>query len=228
MQMLVELSGVAAEDEVLDVACGPGLVACEFALKAKQVTGVDITPRMLELAAQRQKEKGLENLDWVLASVIPLPFPDARFSVVVTRYSFHHFLDPKAALDEMIRVCRPGGRVVIADVVQPPEKADHYDRLEKLRDPSHVHALTVPEMSVLVAASGLSEVRVGRYKVEGEVEQQIRASFPEPGNEARIRAMFRDDLEQDRLGIDVHLEGDEIHFAVPILVVAGMKADLPA
>jgi len=117
----------------------------------------------------------------------------------------------------------PGGRIAIADVVQSPEKVEKYDRLEKLRDPSPVHALTVPEISTLVAATGLSEIWVGRYKVEGEVEQQIRASFPEPGDEDRVRAMFRDDLEQDCLGIDVHLEGDEIHFAVPVLCLPGRR-----
>ena len=70
-------------------------------------------------------------------------------------------------------------------------------------------------------------MRIDRYKVEGEVEQQIRASFPEP-DEARIRNLFRDDLEQDRLGNDVHLEGDEIHFAVPIVVIAGKRMGLTA
>ena len=55
MQMLIELSGVSASDDVLDVACGPGLVACEFAQHARRVTGIDITPKMIEQAKERQK-----------------------------------------------------------------------------------------------------------------------------------------------------------------------------
>ena len=50
MQMLIEMSGVSGEDQVLDVACGPGLVACAFAPHARQVTGIDITPAMIEQA----------------------------------------------------------------------------------------------------------------------------------------------------------------------------------
>ncbi len=223
MQLLIDLSGVSASDTVLDLACGPGLVACEFAPFAHHVTGIDLTPKMIEQAEERQKARGLANLSFQVGDVLPLPFPDASFSVVLTRYSFHHFLDPKAVLEEMVRVCKPGGKILVIDVVQPPDKVEAYDRLEKLRDPSHVHALTYPEMAGLIAGSGLLEIRTARYKVEGELEQQLKASFPNPGDDEVIRAMFRADLVSDRLGLDIHRQGDEIRFAIPILVVAGKK-----
>ena len=57
IQMLLDISGVSAADNVLDVACGPGLVACEFAPHAKHITGIDITPRMIEQAKERQVRK---------------------------------------------------------------------------------------------------------------------------------------------------------------------------
>jgi ubiquinone/menaquinone biosynthesis C-methylase UbiE len=224
IQMLIEMSGVSSTDTVLDVACGPGLVACELAPYAKHVAGIDITPRMIEQAKERQQEKSLNNLTWQVGDVLPLPFPDSQFSIVLTRYTFHHFLNPKAVLSEMIRVCKPGGRVIIVDVVQSPEKADAYDQLEKLRDPSHVHALTFAEMDSIIAASGIANIKTAQYKVEGELEQQLKASFPNPGDEEKIRQMFKADLECDQMGIDVHLQDDEIHFAVPILVVVGSKA----
>ncbi len=223
MQLLIDLSGVSASDTVLDLACGPGLVACEFAPFAHHVTGIDLTPKMIEQAEERQKARGLANLSFQVGDVLPLPFPDASFSVVLTRYSFHHFLDPKAVLEEMVRVCKPGGKILVIDVGQPPDKVEAYDRLEKLRDPSHVHALTYPEMAGLIAGSGLLEIRTARYKVEGELEQQLKASFPNPGDDEVIRAMFRADLVSDRLGLDIHRQGDEIRFAIPILVVAGKK-----
>jgi SAM-dependent methyltransferase len=154
---------------------------------------------------------------------LPLPFADSIFSIVVTRYSFHHLLKPEAVLAEMYRVCKPGGRIMIADVVHSPEKVDAFDCLEKLRDPSHIHALTFTEMASIVNTSGLINVKTAQYKVEGELEQQLKASFPNPGDDVKIREMFNADLELDRMGIDVHLEGNEIHFAVPILVVVGEK-----
>ena len=53
-------------------------------------------------------------------------------SAVITRYSFHHFLEPEAVLNEMVRVCRPGGRVAVVDVfMSTPEQSEAYNRMEK-------------------------------------------------------------------------------------------------
>ena len=224
MQMLIEMSGVSGEDQVLDVACGPGLVACAFAPHARQVTGIDITPAMIEQARRLQSEKQLKNLTWQVGDVLPLPFPEASFSIVLTRYSLHHFLNPEAVLAEMVRVCRTGGRVMVADVVLPPEKAGAYNRMERQRDPSHTRALTYPEMAEIVGASGLTNLRTGHYRVEMELEKQLSASFPNPGDADRIRRLFEADLGVDDLGVGAHRQGTEIHFAYPILVVVGEKS----
>ncbi len=107
--LLIDMAQVGPEDTVLDVACGPGLVGCALAEVARHVTGIDLTPAMIEQAQVRQRSMGLANLTWLVGDAVPLPFPDASFSAVVTRYSFHHFLEPKVVLAEMVRVCRPGG-----------------------------------------------------------------------------------------------------------------------
>lgn len=223
MQIVIDLSQASQTDNVLDVACGPGLLACEFAQHTNHVTGIDITPKMIDQAKKLQQDKGLSNLTWQVGDVLPLPFADSFFSVVVTRYSFHHFIKPTDVLAEMLRVCKPGGRVMVIDVVHPPEKVDAFDCLEKLRDPSHVHALTIPEMASIIDASGLTNIKTAQYKVEGELDQLLKASFPNPGDENKVREMFKADLEFDRMGIDVHLQNNEIYFAVPILVVVGEK-----
>jgi ubiquinone/menaquinone biosynthesis C-methylase UbiE len=223
IRMMIDLCGVSAADRVLDVACGPGLVACEFAGHAGQVTGIDITPGMIEQARALQRDRNLQNISWQVGDVLPLPFPDARFDVVVTRYSFHHFLDPAAVLAEMIRVCRPGGRVMVVDVVMPEDKVDAYNRLEILRDPSHVKALALHEMEELIGRSGLSSVRTGWYRFETELEEMLSRSFPGPGDADRIRAMFEEDLGIDRMGVGAHRTGDAIHCSIPILVVVGEK-----
>jgi SAM-dependent methyltransferase len=217
------LTGIAAADNVLDVACGPGLVACEFATIARHVTGIDITPAMIEEAKKLQAERGLTNLTWQLGEATPLPFEDASFSLVFTRFSFHHFLDPLAVLREMMRVCAPGGRVAVVDVALPPDKVDAYNRMEKWRDPSHTRALTINEFAALAREVGLQEVRTGYHQVEMELESQIKASFPNPGDDEKIRGIFREDLGKDTLGVGAHLRGEEIWFAYPVLVLVGKK-----
>nr|WP_320050374.1 methyltransferase domain-containing protein [uncultured Desulfuromonas sp.] len=224
IEMLVAMSNVTNTDHVLDVACGPGLVACEFARTAHHVTGIDLTQAMIDQARVHQQELGLTNLSWQVGTALPLPYADNSFSIVVTRYSFHHFLDPHAALDEMIRVCQPGGRIVIADAAPPKANVDAYNRLEKLRDPSHTRALAQEEWQQLLGQPGLKDLKRGHYTVEMELEKQLQASFPNPGDEEKIRALFRDDVGKNQLGMETRQIGNEIHFSYPIAIFAGQKA----
>jgi ubiquinone/menaquinone biosynthesis C-methylase UbiE len=223
LRLYCELTVISAADNVLDVACGPGLVACEFASIARHVTGIDITPAMIEQAKKLQAERGLTNLTWQIGEATPLPFGDNLFSLVFTRFSFHHFMNPLTVLREMMRVCTPGGRVAVVDVALPPNKVNAYNQMEKLRDPSHTRALTIGEFTTLVREVGLQEVKTGYHKIEMELEGQIKASFPNPGDDEKIRRIFREDLRQDALGVGAHLRGKEIWFAYPILVLVGKK-----
>ncbi|MCW5782862.1 MAG: methyltransferase domain-containing protein [Nitrospirales bacterium] len=223
MDMLVQFSGVGARDTVLDVACGPGIVACELAKHAAHVTGLDLTPTMIEEAGKRQQEQNLTNVSWHIGDVLPLPFPSAHFSCVVTRYSFHHFLDPMAVLLEMVRVCKPHGRVMVVDAVLPSEKIEAYNRMEQLRDPSHTKALSFAEMAIAIETSGLTNIKTGRYKVEMELERQLAASFPHPGDKDKLGRIFESDIGKDAMGVGVHRMGSEIHFAYPILITVGQK-----
>src|SRR5215467_11645367 len=92
LNLLIEASGAGPTDTVLDVACGGGIVVCGFARVVKHATGIDLTPAMLERARKLQEEKKLTNVTWKRGDVLPLPFPDASFSIVTSRFAFHHFL----------------------------------------------------------------------------------------------------------------------------------------
>jgi ubiquinone/menaquinone biosynthesis C-methylase UbiE len=228
-QLLINLAQVGPEDSVLDVACGPGLVACALAKVARHVTGLDLTPAMIEQAQARQRSKSLGNLTWVIGDALPLPFPDRAFTVVVNRYSFHHFLNPQAVLAEMLRVCRTGGRVAVIDVfTSSPQQADAYNAVEKLRDPSHVRALSLAELTGMCHHAGLRDLKIAFFKHEMEVEALLAASFPNPGDADRVRQRFAADVGVDGLGVGAHREGGTIHFAFPIVVIAGHMPPLSA
>ena len=217
--------GLGPEDTVLDVACGPGLVACDFAAHVGHVTGIDLTPAMIDQAWLLQRSKGLANLAWHVGDVARLPFPDASFSVVFTRYSFHHLLDPAGVLAEMARVTRPGGRVVVADVYSSgPEQAAAYDHVETLRDPSHVHALGLGELDELFRSASVGEVTREFYRLEVDLDELLAASAPEPGAADEVRRLFAADLGVDRLGVGARREAGAIRFAFPIAVLVGRKA----
>ena len=96
--MVLAATEVDAGDTVLDVACGPGVTTCDLAEVTGRAVGIDVTPAMIEQAKELQRKKNLNNVTWHVGSVPPLPFDDQAFSVVFTRYSFHHFPDPFAVL----------------------------------------------------------------------------------------------------------------------------------
>jgi ubiquinone/menaquinone biosynthesis C-methylase UbiE len=89
----------------LDVARGSGLISCELSKVANDITGIDITPTMIQQANLLKQEKNLKNVKYEIGDVAQLPYADESFSLVVTRYSFHHLVDPSSVLSEMKRVC---------------------------------------------------------------------------------------------------------------------------
>jgi SAM-dependent methyltransferase len=225
IRLVGEAAGIGPDDTILDVACGPGLLACAFARSARHVTGIDLTRAMIERARALQRTEGLANLSWHVGDVTSLPFADGSFSVAFTRYSFHHLLDPRVALAEMVRVTVPGGRVVVVDVyTSGPEQAEAYNHIERLRDPSHVRALGLEELVGLFGDAGLSGVTTVLYGLDMDLERLLDASFPGPGAADEIRRLFAADVGVDRLGLGARLEGRQIRFAFPTAILVGRKA----
>jgi len=219
LRLIVDFSGAGPDDTVLDVACGGGLVVCAFAKTVRHATGIDLTPAMLEQARKNQVAQGLTNVTWKQGDVLPLPFPDASFSIVTSRFAFHHFLDPLAVLKEMRRVAKRSGKVMVVDSAPAPDRADAFNRVEKLRDPSHVRAMPVDEHKSLYAKAGLAEPRLTWYRLESEMEALIARSFPNPGDDDKIRAIFRASLADDALGIQTRLVDGKIHYGFPVAVM---------
>ena len=226
LQLLVEFSAAGREDRVLDVACGGGLVVCAFAQVVQHVTGIDMTPAMLERAQALARDKGLDNVTWRQGDVQSLPYPDGTFTIVVSRFTFHHFRHPLGVLKEMVRVCTPDGRVVVADVAASDDaaKAAEFNRMETLRDPSHVRAMPAAELRALFHAAGLTAPRATAYELRDELENLLGRSFPNPGDDDRIRDMFAASVVDDRLGIPIHRETGRIHYAYPVVVLAASTA----
>jgi ubiquinone/menaquinone biosynthesis C-methylase UbiE len=224
VKRLVTLSNVSKKDTVLDVACGSGLVSCELAKIAHHIIGIDITPAMIEQANLLKQEKNLNNIKYEIGDVAHLSYVDASFSIVVTRYSFHHLVDPSSVLSEMKRVCMRKGRVVVIDATPASDKADMYNYVEKLRDPSHVKALTFAELQEMFKEIDLTIINTDSFRVEMDVERLLQASFPNPEDIYKIRQLFIEDVQNNILGVNSHYVGTEIHFTFPTSMIIAQKA----
>ena len=223
LDRMMRVSGVTSTDSVLDVACGPGIVACRFAEVAHHVTGLDLAPGMLERAQALQAERSLRNLTWLRGDVSNLPFAENSFSIVVTRYTFHHFLSPASVLSEMVRVCRPGGRIVVADVTPEASKLAAYDEFETLRDPSHAHGLSAQGLQQLFSNAGLPSAETSSYDLEMDFEDLMSGSFPNPEDAERVWQLMREDVNVNRIGLNAHLKNGKHFLAFPITIMAANK-----
>ena len=107
---LVDAAGVEPGDRVLDVACGTGNVAITAARRGADVTGLDITPAMLDDGHENAQVAGVD-VDWQEGDATDLPFPDDAFDVALSCVG-HMFAAPAdATAEELLRVTRPGGRI---------------------------------------------------------------------------------------------------------------------
>jgi ubiquinone/menaquinone biosynthesis C-methylase UbiE len=216
MARTLAAAGIQPGVEVLDVACGPGIVACAMAQQGARVHGVDLTPAMIEQARERQRDRRIEYVDWQVADARQLPFADRTFDIVVTRYSFHHMPDPAAVLREMRRVCRPGGRVVVIDATPSAATQAAYDRMELLRDPSHATALTLDQLRNIGREVELSEQYADGYRLEALI-----STLSDQDDMPALTQLLETDIAsgEDRTGVSAWRASDGIRIYFPISIV---------
>lgn len=102
------------EDEVLELATGPGLLAFAVCDGVKSIIATDISERMIEVAREKQKSSPCANIRFQVEDAYHLSFPDASFDAVFASNMLHLLFEPQTAVREMKRVLRPGGRLVLA------------------------------------------------------------------------------------------------------------------
>jgi len=207
----------APDTEILDVACGPGILACALASPMRHVRfsrpAAACRIRAWSIIAGVMSIP----LTWRIGDAAALPFEDERFDRVCTRYSFHHMPDPAAALTEMKRVCRAGGRIVVIDATPSPEKQLAYDEMERLRDPSHTSALTLEQLRMIGSDAGLSEALIDGYPLEARLD-----TLADVRDMPALIAKFDADIGGgvDRIGVGAWRVHDGIRFQFPVSIVA--------
>jgi ubiquinone/menaquinone biosynthesis C-methylase UbiE len=211
LERVVELARPRPTDLALDVATAAGHTALALAPHVSRVIGVDITPEMLAEARKLQAQRGVENVEFRLASVVDLPFPDETFDVVTCRRAAHHFADIGRALLEMRRVLRPGGRLVIDDRSVPED--DFVDatmnRLDTLHDPSHVRQYRPSEWAEMLGAAGYVVETVEPYTRTRPLSSLTEKASPEDGRSIEALIASLSASESAALGV-VERDG-EIH-----------------
>lgn len=107
--------------KLLDLCCGTGDLALEFAQHQIEVTGADFTYAMLPLARSKATKRKL-NLNWSQADAQALPFPDQSFDAITIAFGIRNVFEPQVALAECLRVLKPGGRLAVLEFFPIPNR----------------------------------------------------------------------------------------------------------
>ena len=150
----------SGDERALDVGTGAGALALALAPIVREVVGVDRVPELLALA----RERAPANVTFVEGDAEHLPFDDGSFDLAGTLRTLHHVPRPELVLAELVRVTRPGGRLLVVDQIAPVDPLDAIavDRFERARDPGHTRLLPDIDLRQLFEANTLVLVRERR------------------------------------------------------------------
>jgi ubiquinone/menaquinone biosynthesis C-methylase UbiE len=229
LQTLIDAADPRPTDRVLDIATGTGHVALAFAPHVATVVASDITPAMLREAQAVAAERRLHNVVFALAPADALPFADGSFEIVTCRSAPHHFPDVGQFARECARVLAPGGRLVVMDTGSPEDaETDAWlDRVERLRDASHVRNYNVSEWRGFLEGAGLEVETLQLLDQESawrlELDDWTRRGHTLEDRKAEIVRMFETAAEGPRRAFRVAREPGGWHFDIPRIFLVARK-----
>lgn len=223
LQQMLEHARISPDSLVLDAGCGAGHTAMAFAPHVQQVIAYDLTPLMLEEVDKLATERSISNVSTREGDVENLPYDDATFDLVVTRYSSHHWLHPEKALAEFKRVLKPEGQFIVSDIMASDNYAEDtfLQTLELLRDPSHVRDYSIAEWTRFLSDAGFAPDVVYTHQLNLHFDAWIKRIATPQQNTEMIKTLFKvvsDDIKQS-FRIPETMPNDDFHFVIPGAVI---------
>lgn len=209
----------------LDVGTATGHAALAVSAHAQTVVGLDLTAAMLEQARTAVAARRAANVRLVRGDVEHLPIVSSSVDLATSRYSAHHYPHPELFAREIARVLRPGGMLLLSDTVSPPDHAldEWINRVEVLRDPSHVRDYTIAEWRSYMAGAGLRVETLTEWHLSLDFEDWLTRMRTPEAPSATLRSTLRAAPPSALEAFEVDTSSDRWRFALHAALLRATK-----
>lgn len=216
IKKIFRLARLDAQSYVLDIAIGTGMIAAEFAKKAKRVTGVDIS---LDMARQARQYADMV----FLANAEKMPFKDNSFDVCVCRQGLQ-FMDLNKVIPETYRLLKPGGRVVFCHLTAYNEKDKNTAfAIQRLRNPARKNFFLPQDFSDILARNNFMGIELFEYISRESVNQWINNGAISRQAQEAIRNIYRKAPEDFIKMHKITYVGKDILDSMKLVIVRAKK-----
>ena len=213
LELVLELAVPRSDDRVVDVGTTVGATAFALAASVASVEAVDSRQDTMDEARRLGREIGVTNVNFTLANLYALPFPDGAFTLASCRNALHRFPEPVSALREMARVVTPSGRLVVCDMLVTDELDRHLNELARLSDAGHHRHATYAEFLEQFAKAGLRVVEERRLHRTVNLDYWLEAAAVDTGRADLIRTRLQELPLKAQTAIDLVVADDLVSFS---------------
>ncbi len=213
------------QDIILEIAAGTCACGRSFAPFAHTIVCLDATLPMLTVGKEKADSSCMNNMIFIKGYAEELPFLNENFDIVFSRLAFHHFTDTNTVFSEMSRVLRPGGKLVLIDMEATDEELRNTeDKIETLRDPSHVKNMSMNEMLNLFAAHSFSIEKCEKAEMKQKLKNWLALTKTPEHTQTEITERMKNDMSgKEKTGFSPYMENNEICFNQKWVLIIGRK-----
>ena len=227
LRKMIDSVPLVGTERVLDLGTGAGHTALAFSHFVSECVGMDLTDAMVQVATRLADERGIRNVRFQVGDAENIPFASESFEVITCRFASHHFGDIKKAIQEISRVLKPGGTLILVDHYSPEnDELDSFvNRLDRMRDPSHVREYRLSEYKLLFEDYALEYREFATWNLTLDFQDWVeRARTPETmRNQLVAHLQNASDLCKDVFQVQLNDDGTPRSFCLKCVLVHGVK-----
>ncbi|MBC2852106.1 methyltransferase domain-containing protein [Cetobacterium sp. 8H] len=213
------------EKRVLDLGAGTGFVSREVANFAKEIYALDISDVMIKKMNILNQKNNLTNIIPIKGDAHNLNFEDNFFDTVITRLTLHHLKDVDLALNEIKRVLKNFGELIIVDVIasDDDEKADLQNSFDKIRDFSHNKFFKLNELKKKLKEIDFYNLEVNIWKEERNFRDWIKLAKYKDKDNVLFNIMKYFAVNGIKLGLDLEYKEPELSFKQKMVLIKSIN-----